>query len=209
MIGSVKSLHIALSLAAALAAVACDRFETSAADAGSAVGAAEGPPAGASPDPPAGKATDPGERGGPHGPVTAERRAVYVPVYSHIYFGDQRNQFDLTVTLSVRNTDPAYPLLVTSVRYLDSDGELVRTYVDEPARLGPMASLDFFVGERDRTGGIGANFVVEWIADDRLVEPVIEAVMIGTRSGQGISFTSVARPTRPSVPAADTASRPD
>lgn len=207
MTGSVKPLHIALSLAAALTAVACERSEPAASDAGSAVGAAAGPSAGAAPDPPAGKATDP--EGTPARPETAERRAVYVPVYSHIYFGDARNQFDLTVTLLVRNTDPSHPLLLTSVRYLDSDGALVRTYVDEPVRLGPMASLDYVVAEGDRTGGIGANFVVEWTADHRLTEPVIEAVMIGTRSGQGISFTSVGRPTRSSVPAADTTSRRD
>lgn len=118
------------------------------------------------------------------------RRGVYVPVYSHIYTQDGSREFNLTATLSIRNTDRAAALVVTAVRYYDSAGQLVREYVAAPLRLGPLASVPFVVEERDLTGGVGANFVVEWGAEQPVSAPIIEAVMISTASQQGISFVS-------------------
>jgi hypothetical protein len=121
-------------------------------------------------------------------------QVVYVPVYSHIYIRDERRSMNLAVTLSVRNTDPERAITVGGVRYYDTGGRLLHTYVAAPLRLGPLASTEFVVAEGDTRGGAGANFLVEWRAEGSVTEPVIEAVMIGTRSGQGISFTSVGRP---------------
>jgi hypothetical protein len=42
-------------------------------------------------------------------------------------------------------------------------------------------------------GGVGANFIVEWIAEKEVSEPVVEAVMISAASNQGISFVSPGR----------------
>lgn len=136
------------------------------------------------------------------GPAAADsahpvvREVVYVPVYSRIYFRDQRRAIDLAATLSVRNTDPEYPLTVTSILYYNTAGRLVRTYLRRPVRLGPMATAEYVVEPRDTAGGSGANFLVEWTADRRVTEPVIEAVMIGATGAQGISFVSVGRPLR-------------
>ncbi len=44
--------------------------------------------------------------------------------------------------------------------------------------------------ESDLRGGSGANFIVKWKADVPANRPIIEAVMIGARGQQGISFTS-------------------
>jgi hypothetical protein len=115
---------------------------------------------------------------------------VYVPVYSHIYSGDREVQFPLAATLSVRNTDPSLPLTVLSIDYLDSTGKQVRKYLDQPLRMGPLASTRFVVKESDRAGGSGANFVVRWSSEQPVSRPLIESVMIGTRHQQGISFTS-------------------
>jgi hypothetical protein len=120
--------------------------------------------------------------------------SVYVPVYSHIYYRDEHRFVNLAITLSVRNTDAEQPIAVRSVRYYDTDGALVRTYVGEPARLGPMATREFIVEEEDSSGGSGANFVVDWSAAQPVSDPVVEAVMIGTTGAQGISFTSAGRP---------------
>ena len=116
-----------------------------------------------------------------------------MPVYSHIYFRDKSRTINLTATLSIRNTDEQDALRVTAVRYYDTNGKLVRTYVNEPLRLAPMAALDFVVAEDDTSGGVGANFIVEWSAAQAVSEPVVEAVMISTASGQGISFLSTGR----------------
>jgi hypothetical protein len=127
------------------------------------------------------------------GDPVAVSGSVYVPVYSHIYYGDDRRFVNLTITLSVRNTDEENPIAVRSVRYYDTAGTLVRTYVSQPERLGPMGTREFVVQEEDSSGGSGANFVVDWSAAQPVSEPVVEAVMIGTTGSQGISFSSVGR----------------
>jgi len=116
-------------------------------------------------------------------------QAVYVPVYSHIYHRDGR-EFDLTATLSIRNTDFAHPVIVRDVRYYDTAGALVSRFTTAPVLLPAMATLEFMVGEKDRRGGSGANFVVEWLADAPVSPPLLESVMIATSGQQGISFTS-------------------
>jgi len=50
-----------------------------------------------------------------------------------------------------------------------------------------------FVPESDTSGGFGASFIVRWKSDDPVVPPVIECLMIGARSGQGISIVSPGR----------------
>ena len=117
-------------------------------------------------------------------------QTVYVPAYSHVFFQDGTREFDLTTTLSVRNTDPALPITVRSVRYHDSSGQLVRRYLEAPLPLAPLASRAFVVEERDRSGGVGANFIVEWEAPVPVSPPIVEAVMISTAGTQGISFVS-------------------
>ncbi|HPQ70555.1 MAG TPA: DUF3124 domain-containing protein [bacterium] len=119
-------------------------------------------------------------------------QTVYVPVYSHIYHREDM-EFDLTATLSIRNTDFNNSIVVSSVKYYDTSGKLVREYADAPLVLPAMSTLDYVVGERDRTGGSGANFVVEWFAEKVVSEPIIESVMIGTNGQQGISFLSVGK----------------
>lgn len=120
----------------------------------------------------------------------ADARVVYVPDYSHIYHGSNLRRFGLTTTLSIRNTDPDRSITVTSVRYYNTEGVLDRRFLEEPRRLGPLGTVEFVVAEHDTTGGSGANFIVEWSADRPVSDPVIESVMISTRAGQGLSFTS-------------------
>lgn len=117
-------------------------------------------------------------------------QTIYVPVYSHIYHHNQQGIFNLAATLSIRNTDLAKPLIITSVSYYDSDGKLVKQYLENPIQLDALASTDFFINKNDTSGGLGANFIVEWVAATKVSEPIVEAIMIGTDSQQGISFTS-------------------
>ena len=114
---------------------------------------------------------------------------IYVPVYAHIYHGDDM-VFDLTTTLSIRNSDSKHPIYITSARYYNTPGSLIRDFLESPVLLPPMATLDFIVSERERTGGSGANFIVEWFSTNQVSEPIVESVMIGTSGQQGISFIS-------------------
>jgi Protein of unknown function (DUF3124) len=118
---------------------------------------------------------------------------LYVPAYSDIPYLDEKRRYPLAVTLSMRNTDGAQSIIITSVRYFDGEGRLIRTYVEQPLRLGPLASTARVVEERDTQGGTGASFLVEWRAEVPVHAPVVEAVMIGTSGAWGISFTSPGR----------------
>jgi hypothetical protein len=117
-------------------------------------------------------------------------QTVYVPIYSHIYSGLKGRPFSLAATLSIRNTDPKHPIKLMSVKYFDSAGKLVKEYLDQPTELEAMASTRYILPEGDTTGGSGANFLVKWQSTEKVNPPLIEGVMIGTRSGQGISFVS-------------------
>ncbi len=123
----------------------------------------------------------------------ASGQTLYVPVYSHIYMVQEGRTINLTTTLSIRNTDRTQPLILTAVDYHDSQGNLVNNYLEEPAQLGPLASAEFVVPQADTSGGIGASFLVEWVAPTALSDPVVEAVMINTQGNQGLSFVSPGR----------------
>lgn len=120
-------------------------------------------------------------------------QTLYVPVYSHIYQQNQAKTFNLTATLSIRNTSMVDSLEVNSVQYYDSDGKLVRSYLSTTQTLGPLSSIAYVVDENDLTGGIGANFIVRWSAQTKISNPIVEAVMISTSYQQGVSFTGTAR----------------
>ncbi|MEE4608597.1 MAG: DUF3124 domain-containing protein [Desulfobacteraceae bacterium] len=69
--------------------------------------------------------------------VRCRGQSLYVPVYSHIYSGDKERPFYLAVTLSVRNTDPRHSINLSRVDYYDTDGKLLRRYLEKPLTLGP------------------------------------------------------------------------
>lgn len=121
-------------------------------------------------------------------------QTVYVPIYSHIYhYNSQEHRVNLSATLSIRNTDLTHAIIVNSVRYYNTEGQLVRQDIERPIQLNPLASTSFFIAADDTSGGSGANYIVEWVADKKVSEPVIEAIMISTSSSQGISFISAAK----------------
>jgi hypothetical protein len=117
-------------------------------------------------------------------------QVVYVPVYSHIYIGDRERQFLLAVTLSIRNTDPDNEIVITKVTYFNSKGKILEEYLKEPVTLEGMSATRYVVHESDKAGGSGASFLMEWEALKPVNPPVIETVMIGAKTQQGISFTS-------------------
>jgi hypothetical protein len=117
-------------------------------------------------------------------------QTVYVSVYSHIYSGLKGRPFDLAATLSIRNTDLKNPISIVSVNFYDTDGKLLKEYIKEPLQLKALVSTRYVIREAEIGGGSGANFIVKWKSEKKVNPPIIEAIMIGTRSGQGISFVS-------------------
>ncbi|MHB8988409.1 MAG: DUF3124 domain-containing protein [Desulfobulbia bacterium] len=117
-------------------------------------------------------------------------QTVYVPAYSHIYVGNRERPFLLTITLSIRNIDAKNPVTITAADYYDTKGKRIRKYLEQPVSLGPWESIRYIVPQKDKSGGSGANFVVEWSAEKDVNPVLVETIMIGAESQQGISFTS-------------------
>jgi uncharacterized protein DUF3124 len=113
---------------------------------------------------------------------------LYVPVYSNIYSGPKKIPFNLATILSIRNTDMSNSIKIIAADYYDTKGKLIRKYYPQPITLAPLESTDIFIPEEDTAGGSGANFIVKWNSQKEVNIPIIESVMIGMKSGQGISF---------------------
>jgi len=122
-----------------------------------------------------------------------DSQTVYVPIYSHIY-SKGGEPYLLEATLSIRNSDPERSIDITSANYYDTKGKLVQKYLEGTLTLGPLETTAFLVEKADIRGGSGANFIVAWVSDEPVYEPVIEAVMIGIGKGYNISFNSIGRP---------------
>ncbi|MBJ7900717.1 MAG: DUF3124 domain-containing protein [Cyanobacteria bacterium RI_101] len=129
-------------------------------------------------------------------PALKTGQIIYVPVYSEVYDANQARTLQLAATLSFRNTDLSRVIVIETIDYYDSGGQKIRSYLNQPLALAPLASLAVVVEREDRAGGVGANFIVEWRADQSVSPPIAEAVMIGTASQQGLSWASPGRVVR-------------
>lgn len=120
-------------------------------------------------------------------------QTVYVPIYSHVY-SDQGREQALEATLSLRNTDPDRSIVIKSIRYYDNEGSLLREYLEAPVLLKPLASTDFLVERRDMAGGVGANFLVDWVAEEVVSTPIIEAIMVSYGGNKAFAFSRAGHP---------------
>ena len=124
---------------------------------------------------------------------------LYLPIYSHIWHGDidargQPMKALVSVSVSIRNTDPAKSIRVDSAQYYDTDGKRLREYLTSPKTIGPMGTYEIFVPRSDDTGGSGANFVISWKSDTPASQPIVEGFHANLPVGRSIAFTTSARP---------------
>ncbi|OHC80469.1 MAG: hypothetical protein A3G73_04840 [Rhodospirillales bacterium RIFCSPLOWO2_12_FULL_67_15] len=130
--------------------------------------------------------------------LRANGQTVYIPVYSHVHHGnlDSRgvpSRLLLSSMLSFRNTDPEAELTLVSVDYFDTNGKLIRRYLAQPRRVGPLASADSFVEHRDVAGGQGASFIVTWRSERPINPPLAETVNTYAFGTQYMVFTARGR----------------
>lgn len=116
-------------------------------------------------------------------------REVYVPIYSDIYNQTRDSRTLLTATLSIRNTSNRDSLFVSKIDYYNTQGDLVRSYINSPIYLKPMESIDYVIEQQDTSGGSGANFLIDWYSKKQL-NPLFQAVMVGGLGAQAFSFTT-------------------
>lgn len=135
-------------------------------------------------------------------PAKSNGQTLYLPIYSHIWHGDYDRtgapaKTLLSVSVSIRNTDPAAAIRVISAQYYDTNGNKLRQYLASPRTIAPMATYELFIQRSDDTGGSGANFLISWQSDAAVNPPVVEGVHANLPAGRSIVFTTSARPLAP------------
>ncbi|MBF0164310.1 MAG: DUF3124 domain-containing protein [Magnetococcales bacterium] len=128
-------------------------------------------------------------------PPLSTGQTLYVPAYSSVWHGNLNErgkpaEIQLSAMLSVRNTDPKYRLTLSSVKYYDTAGKMLREYLQEPRLLAPMGTVAYFVEHQEREGGTGANFVVTWRAERPINQPIAETVQVYHWGTQAKAFIS-------------------
>ena len=125
-----------------------------------------------------------------HTVAAARGELIYVPIYSSIHYTDSKQTLELAATLSIHNVNPERGITLVRADYYDTTGKLLKSYLDKPIALGPLATHNLVIEQADRAGGSGANFLVEWTAGEDVVSPIVEALMVNASSNLGISFIS-------------------
>lgn len=115
---------------------------------------------------------------------------IYVPIYSDIYIDSSNPKHLLSATLSIRNTSFTDSLYVSKIDYYNTEGSLVRNYIDKTISIKPMETVNYVIEKEDEIGGSGANFIVELSAKNSEIKPLIQAVMIGKLSNYSFSFST-------------------
>ncbi len=131
--------------------------------------------------------------------TTGSGQMLYLPVYSHVWHGDVDSkgvaqQTLVSALVSIRNTDTAKSIRVTSAVYYDSKGKRLREYLDKPVTLAPLAAHEIYVPRNDTAGGSGASFIIAWQATEPANPPVVEALHLNMPAGRSIAFITTARP---------------
>jgi len=129
-------------------------------------------------------------------------QVLYLPIYSHIYHGDQDKQGRPSQTLvsthvSIRNTDPQVAVRILYARYYDTEGKLVREFLRAPLTIPPLGTHELFVPRGDVSGGSGANFLIAWNAAEAANPPLVEALHADVQAARTLIFVTTARPINP------------
>ncbi|MBL8490840.1 MAG: DUF3124 domain-containing protein [Rhodocyclaceae bacterium] len=137
------------------------------------------------------------------GPPLSRGQTLYLPIYSHVYHGnlDRKGQPDkvlLSALVSIRNTDPKRSMKLTSARYYNTDGKLLREFVPAPRPIGPFGTVELFVERHDESGGSGANFMIAWEGEAPMNPPLVEAIHAFIDGARSAFMTTLGQPLRTS-----------
>ena len=127
-------------------------------------------------------------------------QSIYLPVYSHLYHGDvnprtgKPSETLVSTHVSIRNTDPATGMKVVSARYYNTDGKLLREFLPKPQAIPPLGTYELYVPRSDSSGGSGANFIIDWRADQPINSPLVEALHADIREARTLLFVTTGRP---------------
>jgi len=125
-------------------------------------------------------------------------QSLYLPIYSHFNYGDARTgkpaEMQVSAHVNIRNTDPRASLQVTSARYYNTEGQLLREFLPKPQSVPPLGTYELFVPRASSPGVAGANFIIEWHAERPINPPLVEALHSDIRDGRALFFVTTAHP---------------
>lgn len=132
--------------------------------------------------------------------VLSAGQTLYLPIYSHLYHGDvhpktgKPSETLVSTHVSIRNTDPKSACRITSARYYNTEGKLLRDYLPQPQIIPPLGTYELYLPRSDSSGGSGANFIIEWTADKPVNAPLVEALHADIREARTLLFVTTGRP---------------
>lgn len=121
---------------------------------------------------------------------TSFKDTVYIPIYSDIYSKTISNKYNLTATLSIRNTSLFDSIYIEVIDYYNTKGDLVRSYLKKAISLKPLETIEYVIEEEDTEGGTGANFIVNWGSNAPGVKPIFQGVMVSVLGQKSFAFTT-------------------
>jgi Protein of unknown function (DUF3124) len=133
-------------------------------------------------------------------PPLSSGQALYLPIYSHLYHGEvnpktgKPSETLVSTHVSIRNTDMKTAMKITSARYYNTDGKLLREYLPAPRTIPPLGTFELFVPRSDSSGGSGANFIIDWTAERPINAPLVEALHADIREARTLLFVTTGRP---------------
>jgi hypothetical protein len=122
-------------------------------------------------------------------------QTVYIPSYANVISGPPIYMtVPLRANLVIHNTDPDQAITIDRIDEYDTEGKKVSNYLTAPVVLNPMGAMRVVVRESKKEAeGLGANFIIQWQAEKKVTEPIIECLIIGSLGAQGFSFTAQGR----------------
>lgn len=115
---------------------------------------------------------------------------LYMPVYSNMPYQIDTVKFDMSAFVAVHNTDLRNPISLTKVLYFNQNGKLVDDFLgNKPIKLDPLATKDFYIPYEDQSG-TGANFLIEWVADSLVNEPLVESITLCLKPNNTVAVLS-------------------
>ena len=66
---------------------------------------------------------------------------------------------NLSVTISLRNTDKFDTVFIERAEYYNTKGDLIRSYFKQPIFLEPMETAEIHIEKKDQEGGTGGNMI--------------------------------------------------
>ena len=116
-------------------------------------------------------------------------QTLYIPSYTSFVIGTF--SFNVRATIFIHNTDPNNSINITRIDFYNTSGKLMEKYLQQPLKLNPLAATRIAVKKPlEGEEGMAAHFIIQWQAENKVVEPLVHGVFTGVSGTRGFSYTS-------------------